>query len=106
MLSGRGLRYELITRPGESYRLWCVVVCDLETSKVGAPYIYIYIYNISTLRVKNEALIVYFRPHPIVFLHMLSKIKKTSVLSMSISRMAFETSKIQAGMLIITHYIS
>ena len=35
---------ELITRPEESYRLWCVVVCDLETSRIGAPYIYIYIY--------------------------------------------------------------
>jgi hypothetical protein len=23
---------ELVTRPEESYRLWCVVVCDLETS--------------------------------------------------------------------------
>jgi hypothetical protein len=33
MLSGRGLCNELITRPEESYRLWCVVVmCDLETS--------------------------------------------------------------------------
>ena len=31
MLSGRGLCDELITRPEESYRLWCVVVCDLET---------------------------------------------------------------------------
>ena len=31
-LSGRGLCDELITRPEESYRLWCVVVCDLETS--------------------------------------------------------------------------
>ena len=31
VLSGRGLRDELITRPEESYRLWCVVVCDLET---------------------------------------------------------------------------
>jgi hypothetical protein len=30
--SGRGLCDELITRPEESYRLWCVVVCDLETS--------------------------------------------------------------------------
>ena len=30
MLSGRGLCDELITRPQESYRLWCVVVCDLE----------------------------------------------------------------------------
>jgi hypothetical protein len=31
VLSGRGLYDELITRPEESYRLWCVVVCDLET---------------------------------------------------------------------------
>ena len=32
MLSGRGLCDELITRPEESYRLWCVVACDLEAS--------------------------------------------------------------------------
>ena len=30
VLSGRGLCDELITRPEESYRLWCVVVCVLE----------------------------------------------------------------------------
>jgi len=30
--SGRGLCDELITRPEESYRLWCVVVCDLENA--------------------------------------------------------------------------
>jgi len=29
VLSGRGLCDELITRLEESYRLWCVVVCDL-----------------------------------------------------------------------------
>ena len=54
VLSGRGLCDELVTRPEESYRLWCVVVCDLETSRVGAIYIYIYIYiyDISSLRVK------------------------------------------------------
>ena len=40
MLSGSGLCDELITRPEESYRLCCVVVCDLETSRMGAPYIY------------------------------------------------------------------
>ena len=40
VLSGRGLCDELITRPEESYRLCCVVVCDLETSGMGAPYIY------------------------------------------------------------------
>jgi len=34
VLSGRGLCDELITRPEESYRLWCVVVCDLETIKI------------------------------------------------------------------------
>jgi hypothetical protein len=32
VLSGRGLCDELITRPDKSYRLRCVVVCDLETS--------------------------------------------------------------------------
>ena len=47
VLSGRGLCDELITRPEESYRLWYVVVCDLETSKIGAPYIY----DINRLRV-------------------------------------------------------
>jgi hypothetical protein len=30
VLSSRGLCDELITRPEESYRLCCVVVCDLE----------------------------------------------------------------------------
>ena len=43
VLSGRGLCDELITRPEESYRLWCIV-CDLETSRIGAPCIYICIY--------------------------------------------------------------
>ena len=37
LLSGRGLCDELITRPEESYRLWCVVVCDLETSRMRRP---------------------------------------------------------------------
>jgi len=60
-LSGRGLCDELITRPEESYRLCCVVVCDLETSRIGASYIYIhiYIYDISNLRV-NEKVVSYF----------------------------------------------
>ena len=50
VLSGRGLCDELITRPEESNRLCCVVVCDLETLRMGAPYIY----DISRLRVKLE----------------------------------------------------
>jgi len=33
VLSGRGLCDEQITRPEQSYRLWCVVVCDLENLK-------------------------------------------------------------------------
>ena len=49
MLSGRGLCDELITRPEESYRLCCVVVCDLETLRIGDPYIY----DISNLRVNK-----------------------------------------------------
>ena len=32
VLSGRGLRVGLITRREESYRLWCVVVCDREAA--------------------------------------------------------------------------
>jgi hypothetical protein len=33
VLSGRGLCDELITRLEESYRLWRIIVCDLETSR-------------------------------------------------------------------------
>jgi hypothetical protein len=35
-------------------------VCDLETSRIGAPYIYIYIYiyDISSLRVNDLTLIL------------------------------------------------
>ena len=54
MLSGRGLYDELITRQEESYRLCCVVVCDLETSRMGAPYIY----DIRSLRVNDLTLIL------------------------------------------------
>ena len=38
VLSGRGLCDGLITRPEESYRLWCVVVCELETSTMRRPW--------------------------------------------------------------------
>ena len=67
MLSGRGLCNELITRPEESYRLWCVVVCDLETSRIGAPYIN----DISSLRVNGSLSSI----HPSVhsFIHVLSE---------------------------------
>jgi hypothetical protein len=34
LLSDRGLCDGLITRPEESYRLWCVLVCDLGTSRM------------------------------------------------------------------------
>jgi len=30
VLSGRGLSDELITRPDESYQVWCVVVCVIQ----------------------------------------------------------------------------
>ena len=38
VLSGRSLCDELMTRPEESYRLCCVVVCDLETSRKRRPW--------------------------------------------------------------------
>jgi len=62
-LSGRGLCDELITRPEESYRLCCVVVCDLETSRMGAPYIY----DISCLRVEVTA-------SPIILVHFVTEV--------------------------------
>ena len=54
VLSGGGLCGELITRPEESCRLWCVVMCDLETSRICAPYIY----DIRSLRVNDLTLIL------------------------------------------------
>jgi len=59
VLSGRGLCDELITRPEESYRLGCVVVCDLETSEIGAPYIY----NVRLLRAKQQQVLVLRQAH-------------------------------------------
>jgi hypothetical protein len=38
VLSGRGLCKELINRPENSYRLWRVVMCDLETSWIRTPW--------------------------------------------------------------------
>jgi hypothetical protein len=32
VLQGKSLCDDVITRPEESYRVWCVVECDLETS--------------------------------------------------------------------------
>jgi len=38
VLSGRGLCNELMTRPEESYRLWCVAVCELgKPRERGSP---------------------------------------------------------------------
>jgi hypothetical protein len=38
VLSGRGLCVGLITRPEESYRLWCVSECDREASIMRRPW--------------------------------------------------------------------
>jgi hypothetical protein len=38
VLLGRGLCDGLLTHPEESYRLWCVVVYDLETSWIRRPW--------------------------------------------------------------------
>ena len=37
VLSGGGLCDELITRPEESYQLWCVIVCDIENLMNDEP---------------------------------------------------------------------
>jgi hypothetical protein len=39
VLSGRGLCDGTITRSKESYQLWCVFVCDLETSWIRRPWL-------------------------------------------------------------------
>jgi len=54
VLSGRGLCDELITRPEESYRLLRRRVWSRNSKNGCSIYIYIYIYDISCLRVKNE----------------------------------------------------
>ena len=38
MVSGRGLCDGPIPSPEESYRLWCVIVCDLGTSSMRRPW--------------------------------------------------------------------
>jgi len=38
VLSGRGLCDGPVTRQEESYRMWCVVVCDIETSWMRRPW--------------------------------------------------------------------
>ena len=38
VLLGRGLCDELITRPEDSYRLRCVPVCDVETTRMRRPW--------------------------------------------------------------------
>ena len=38
VFSGKGLYDELIARPEESYRIWCVVVGDLETLRMRRPW--------------------------------------------------------------------
>jgi len=68
-LSGRGLCDELITRPEESYRLCCVVVCDLETSRMGAPYTY----DISRLRVNGMIIFCEHSEDLIIFVTIIMK---------------------------------
>jgi len=55
VLSGRVLCDELITRPEESYRLWCVVVCDLENLMNKEPYPI----NVIELNVRDTSLDVF-----------------------------------------------
>ena len=51
--SGRGLCHELITRPEESYRLWCSVECVLETSRMRRPWP---AFGCSVIKKKSEIL--------------------------------------------------
>jgi len=53
VLSGRGLCDELITRLEESYRLWRVVVCGLETSRIRRPWL-----TVGLLRPKKKVTVM------------------------------------------------
>jgi hypothetical protein len=54
VLSGRGLCDDLITSPEEFYRLWCVVVCDPETSRMERSW------TTGGCRAKNKYKFLYF----------------------------------------------
>jgi len=58
VLSGRGLCDGLITRPEESYWLWCVVLCDLETVWMWRPWP-----TGGLLRPKKKGFIVFYEGH-------------------------------------------
>jgi hypothetical protein len=58
VLSGRSLCDGLITHPEESYRLWCVVLCDLETSRMRSPWPALG-RNASALKKKNTHIYIY-----------------------------------------------
>ena len=55
VLSGRGLCDELINRPEETHRLWCVVVCDLENLMNEEPYLI----NVIDLNIGDTSLDVF-----------------------------------------------
>jgi hypothetical protein len=75
VLSVRGLCDELITRPEDSYRLWCVVVCDQETSRMRRPWPALnrsatkfnnfIIYNLSIISCVCDLLNLHIRPFKI-----------------------------------------
>ena len=69
MLSGRGLCDELITRPEKSYRLCCVVVCDLENLMNKEPYPI----NVTELNIVDT--------HWIYFLHAINSDRQTRLLN-------------------------
>ena len=69
MLSGRGLCDELITHPEASYRQWCVVVSDLETSWMRRPW------SIGGCRAKNKLINARNMEHKLIS-HLYSRINK------------------------------
>ena len=103
VLSGRGLCDKLITRPEESYRLCCVVVCALETSRMGAPYMY----DISHLRVKLcvpwlrrivtcLSTLLFFFPLPVHIRYLVVKLSQVQVFTLALcfSPVSFHQSSI------------
>jgi len=90
VLSGRGLCDGLITRPEESCRLRCVVVCDLETSRMRRPWHVlghsatkrkIVSYNIISYHIISYHIISYIITHHIIQYHILYHIIPYHIIS-------------------------
>ena len=85
VLSGRGLCDELMTRPQESYRLWFIVVCDLEISRMRRPW------PTGGFRAKNKQKVLYSCSSNILVSHTVTILHICAVMICSTSYCFYDT---------------